>query len=63
MSTFDLTGRVVLITGGAGGIGRAVARSFGNSGASIVLADINGDASNEAASELQELGFSAAGYA
>lgn len=63
MSTFDLTGRVALITGGAGGIGRAVARSFGDAGASIALADINGDASNEAAAELQALGFRAAGYA
>jgi 3-oxoacyl-[acyl-carrier protein] reductase len=61
MSKFDLTGRVALITGGAGGIGRAVARSFGDAGASIVLGDINSDASEKAAAELEELGFPAVG--
>ncbi|WUI01859.1 glucose 1-dehydrogenase [Spirillospora sp. NBC_00431] len=34
--TFD--GRIVLITGGAGGIGRATARAFVREGASVVLA-------------------------
>jgi 3-oxoacyl-[acyl-carrier protein] reductase len=63
MSAFDLTGRVALITGGAGGIGRAVARSFGDAGASIVLGDIDGDASTEAAAELRGMGFNAAGFA
>jgi 3-oxoacyl-[acyl-carrier protein] reductase len=63
MSAFDLTGRVALITGGAGGIGRAVASRFADAGAAIALADINGDASTAAAAELQELGFRAAGYA
>lgn len=61
MSKFDLNGRVALITGGAGGIGRAVARSFAQSGASIALADIKSDASKEAAGELDELGYRAVG--
>jgi NAD(P)-dependent dehydrogenase (short-subunit alcohol dehydrogenase family) len=61
MSTFDLTGKVALITGGAGGIGRAVARSFGAAGASIVLGDINADACEKAVAELKELGFPSVG--
>lgn len=61
MSAFDLNGRVALITGGAGGIGRAVARSFAEAGASIALADIKSDASKEATGELKELGYRAVG--
>ncbi len=61
MGKFDLTGQVALITGGAGGIGRAVAQSFGDAGATIVLGDINSDASEKAAAELEELGFPAVG--
>ena len=36
---FDMTGRRTLITGAAGGIGSAMARSFHEHNASIVLAD------------------------
>lgn len=59
MNDFDLQDRVALITGGAGGIGRAVARRFGAAGARIVLADIDAQAGSEAVSELTALGFAA----
>ncbi|HVB05745.1 MAG TPA: SDR family oxidoreductase [Acidimicrobiales bacterium] len=36
----DLGGRVVLVTGGAGGLGRAMARALVASGARVVLADV-----------------------
>jgi meso-butanediol dehydrogenase/(S,S)-butanediol dehydrogenase/diacetyl reductase len=37
----NLAGKVVLITGGAAGLGKAIAERFGDQGAHIVLADIN----------------------
>ncbi len=36
-------GRVVIVSGGAQGIGRAIAERIGQDGATIVVADINGD--------------------
>ncbi|MDW8326045.1 MAG: SDR family NAD(P)-dependent oxidoreductase [Anaerolineales bacterium] len=41
--TFDFTGRVVLITGGNGNLGRAVARLFFDSGATVVVTDRRAD--------------------
>jgi NAD(P)-dependent dehydrogenase (short-subunit alcohol dehydrogenase family) len=40
-STFDLAGKVVLITGAAGDIGRATALRVSASGASVVLGDVD----------------------
>ena len=34
-------GKVVLVTGAAGGIGLATARAFGDAGASVIVADSN----------------------
>lgn len=36
-----LTGQVAVITGGAGGIGRAAARLFTGEGAEVLLVDVN----------------------
>ena len=44
MNQIDLRGRRAVITGGAQGIGLAVARRFAASGASVVIWDNNGDA-------------------
>jgi len=49
-------GRVALITGGAGGIGLAIARRFAAAGARIALADLRQDAASEAARELSANG-------
>lgn len=38
-SAFDLTGKVVVITGAAGGIGQAMVRAFGERGAHLALVD------------------------
>jgi NAD(P)-dependent dehydrogenase (short-subunit alcohol dehydrogenase family) len=51
-----LKDQVVLITGGAGGIGKAAARFFLEEGAQVVLADLSGDGLASAAGELAAAG-------
>ena len=46
------TPRTVLITGGAGGIGQAIASAFTATGDRVILADRDGDAARAAAAEL-----------
>ena len=60
---FDLTGKVAVITGGAGDIARVYARALCAAGASVVLADLKQDAAQQAADELVADGFGAAGVA
>ena len=40
----DLNGKVAVVTGGASGIGRAMAERFAAEGMKLVLADIEGEA-------------------
>jgi NAD(P)-dependent dehydrogenase (short-subunit alcohol dehydrogenase family) len=47
-----LAGRAAIVTGGAGGIGTAIAKAFIAEGASVVVADRNADAARKAASAL-----------
>ena len=54
MNKLDLEGRVAVITGGARGIGRAVAERMAASGADAVLWDQDGAAAQEAAQALGE---------
>jgi NAD(P)-dependent dehydrogenase (short-subunit alcohol dehydrogenase family) len=49
-------GKVVLITGGASGIGRATASAFARDGACVAVADIDGAAAERAASEIRYSG-------
>ncbi|ABL81368.1 MULTISPECIES: 3-oxoacyl-ACP reductase family protein [unclassified Nocardioides] len=55
--TFDFSGRTVLVTGAARGIGLELARRFQVSGASTYLLDADSDAVREAASDLGARGL------
>src|SRR5262249_3271269 len=48
-SAFDLSGRVALVTGAAGGIGLAAAQLMGEAGAHVVMADVKNELSAAAA--------------
>ncbi|RMI42237.1 SDR family NAD(P)-dependent oxidoreductase [Streptomyces triticirhizae] len=48
----EFSGRTVLVTGGASGIGRAVANRLAAGGASVVIADFNEDGAAGAAEEI-----------
>ena len=50
---FDVSGRVVIITGAGQGIGRDYALAFVAAGAKPVLAEINGDKLRDVASEIE----------
>jgi 2-dehydro-3-deoxy-L-rhamnonate dehydrogenase (NAD+) len=50
--TYDFTGRAALITGGASGVGRGVARLLHASGADVALVDLDGGRVTGAAREL-----------
>jgi len=63
VSLFRLDQRAALITGGAGGIGLAIARQFAEAGASIALADIRKGPVEEAAQDLRKSGHQAVGLA
>lgn len=56
---FDLTGRVTVVTGGASGIGRAVAQKLSTMGSAIVIADFDGEGGNRVASEIEANGSEA----
>jgi NAD(P)-dependent dehydrogenase (short-subunit alcohol dehydrogenase family) len=59
MSEHPMSGRVVLITGAAGGLGRAHARAFAALGAHVVLSDVTDPA--EVTAEVSATGGSAVG--
>ncbi len=50
----DMRGRVALVTGAAGTIGRAIIRRLSENGASVVVADINREGAEAAAAELPD---------
>ena len=53
---FDYSGKSIVITGGASGIGLATARAFAQAGASVAVADMNGEAAGKAAAEIVAAG-------
>jgi rhamnulose-1-phosphate aldolase/alcohol dehydrogenase len=55
----ELAGRVAFVTGGAGGIGSAVARSLASEGACVVACDLDEDGAREVAESLPQPGIAA----
>jgi NAD(P)-dependent dehydrogenase (short-subunit alcohol dehydrogenase family) len=55
----DFDGQVVLVTGGARGIGRATAERFATAGAQVVVADLDSDATAATARDLNAHGVPA----
>ncbi|MEE9375991.1 MAG: SDR family NAD(P)-dependent oxidoreductase, partial [Rhizobiaceae bacterium] len=51
-----LSGKTAIITGAAQGIGYAIAQRFLQEGAQVVIADINDEKGEQAATELSKLG-------
>ncbi|MCC7368161.1 MAG: glucose 1-dehydrogenase [Chloroflexi bacterium] len=54
MGTLD--GKIALVTGGARGIGRAIALRFAREGADVAVADLNGEGAQSTAGEIEALG-------
>lgn len=54
-SAGELKGKVAIVTGGAQGIGRAIALTLARSGADVVVSDINLEKAQETAREIEAL--------
>ncbi|RLB38919.1 MAG: hypothetical protein DRH30_10730 [Deltaproteobacteria bacterium] len=52
----DLAGKIAIITGGAGGIGKALAQEMAERGCRLVLADVNAELLEKTATELRAAG-------
>ncbi len=57
--TYDFDGKVVFITGGGSGIGRASSLAFGRSGAKVAVADISEPSGQAVVAEIEEAGGTA----
>ncbi len=60
---FRLDHKFAIVTGGASGIGRAIAKRFAVSGARVCVVDLDGDQANAVAGEIRADGGSAEGLA
>ena len=60
-SLFDMTGRVVIVTGGTRGIGRALAEGYAAAGAKVVVTSRKAAACKETAKHLRDQGGEALG--
>jgi 3-oxoacyl-[acyl-carrier protein] reductase len=58
----DLQGRIALVTGGAQGIGRAIAEELAAAGATLALADVNETKLAETVAELKAQGIDATAF-
>ncbi|KAJ8104879.1 hypothetical protein ONZ43_g7648 [Nemania bipapillata] len=56
MATSSAAGKTIVITGGAGGLGKAVASAFLEAGANVAIFDVNEDRIKETAAEWEKYG-------
>ncbi|MGO9603736.1 MAG: SDR family NAD(P)-dependent oxidoreductase [Candidatus Binataceae bacterium] len=56
LEMFDLTGKVAMVTGGNGGIGRAIALGFARAGASVAILGRNEKRNGSTLKELEAIG-------
>lgn len=54
---FDLTGKVILVTGGAGNYGRCIAEGLAEAGATVIIASRNMENLNKVAQKFQDAGL------
>ena len=61
MATYDVAGRSAIVTGGASGIGKAVATQLAANGASVLVTDLNASAIEEVVEQITSAGGTAQG--
>jgi len=59
LNLFDITGRIAIVTGGAGLLAAEHAIALGSQGAAVILADFNEEKCNAAVHDLQQQGVNA----
>ena len=59
MTSYDLSGRKALVTGGARGLGAGMAEALARAGADVVIGDVLEDAGKETAQSLRDAGATA----
>ena len=58
----DITGKTVIVTGAARGLGRAIGEAFGSAGAKVALVDVLADELSRTADEMSREGITCAAF-
>ncbi|GAA1489851.1 glucose 1-dehydrogenase [Brachybacterium sacelli] len=57
--SYDFTGKTAFVTGGSAGMGAATVRAFADAGAAVAIVDLDGDAAEQFAAQLNDEGHRA----